>query len=235
MTRAQPIVAIDGPAGAGKSTVARMLAQRLGFVLLDTGALYRTIALAARRADVSWEDHEAVTRLACDIAENDLLALEPDADPQGRGLRVLLRGEDVSQAIRAPEISMGASAVSAIGGVRAALLDMQRAVGRDGGVVAEGRDIGTVVFPDAEVKLFLTASVEVRGRRRFDELVAKGVEAKLEDVLDEVRQRDKQDSEREVAPLRQADDAVLVDSSGIDVEQVLDRMEAVVDERRAGA
>jgi cytidylate kinase len=228
MTDKPRIVAIDGPAGAGKSTVARRLADRLGFVLLDTGALYRAIALAARHADIPWEDDARVSSLAHEIAAAGALTLEPapDAPAEHKGIRVLLHGQDVSGAIRSPKMSMGASRVSAIAGVRAALLELQRRLGREGaGVVAEGRDIGTVVFPDAPAKFFLTASLEVRAKRRQAELQAKGQAPDLATTMAEVAQRDEQDSQRPIAPLKQADDATLVDSTGRSIEDVVSEME----------
>lgn len=224
------IIAIDGPAGAGKSTVARTLASRLGFVLLDTGALYRAIALAAQRAGVAFDAERQVADIAHRIAERGELTLEA-SDTAHKGVRVLLDGEDVSTLIREPPISMGASRVSAIPGVRDALLELQRSLARRPGAtgtVAEGRDIGTVVFPDATVKFFLTASLEIRARRRQDELDAKGVTQAFGTTKEEVARRDKQDSERKVAPLRQADDAHLVDSSDRPVEDVVAEMLEVV-------
>jgi CMP/dCMP kinase len=226
--RPAPIVAIDGPAGAGKSTVARLLADALGFVLVDTGALYRAVALAAKRGGVSWDDGHALGELARGIVARRGLSFE--ARP-GQGVRVRLDGDDVTDAIRTPDVGMGASTVSAHGPVRDALLDLQRQAGRAGGVVLEGRDIGTVVFPDAEVKFFLTARPEVRARRRFDELVAKGSPVTYEETLADVRKRDEQDTTRAVAPLRQAADATLVDSSDITVAETVSTMAARVRER----
>ena len=226
--RPAPIVAIDGPAGAGKSTVARLLADALGFVLVDTGALYRAVALAAKRGGVSWDDGPALGELARGIVARRGLSFE--ARP-GQGVRVRLDGDDVTDAIRTPDVGMGASTVSAHGPVRAALLDLQRQAGRAGGVVLEGRDIGTVVFPDAEVKFFLTARPEVRARRRFDELVAKGSAVTYEETLADVRKRDEQDTTRAVAPLRQAADATLVDNSDITVAETVSTMAARVRER----
>lgn len=220
MKRERPIVAIDGPAGAGKSTVARRVAEALGFVLVDTGAMYRAVALAARRADVPWTDGPALGALAVRIVSEEALKFE--RDPTG-ALLVRLRGEDVSSAIRQPEIGMGASTVSAHKEVRAALLELQRQAGRDGGVVLEGRDIGTVVFPDAEAKVFLTARPEIRAQRRFDELRAKdpGCQVTFAQTLADVRQRDEQDENRPVAPLRQAEGALLVDASDRTVDEVV--------------
>lgn len=232
MSTIPTIVAIDGPAGAGKSTVARTLAARLGFVLLDTGALYRAIALAARNDGVAWTDRDGVAAVARGIAERGALTLETG---EAGSVRVMLGGNDVSRAIRKPEISMGASAVSAIGGVRDALLDLQRSLATReeiAGTVAEGRDMGTVVFADAAVKFFLTASLDVRAGRRQAELAAAGSEVDLEQTKAEVAQRDKQDRERAVAPLKQADDALLVDSTGRGVEDVVDEMERAVRDAR---
>ncbi len=227
------IIAIDGPAGAGKSTAARRLAERLGYVLLDTGALYRAVALAARREGIDWSDDPGCSRVAKRLADSEALQLEPNPQgpPETKGTKVLLKDEDVSLAIRSPEVGMGASRVSAFPGVRDALLDLQRQLGRAGvGVVAEGRDIGTVVFPDAPVKFFLTASLEVRAARRQAELAAKGQVMDLEAVKREVAQRDEQDSTREVAPLEQADDAILIDSTGRDIEDVVSQMQRVVED-----
>jgi cytidylate kinase len=228
--RRAPIVAIDGPAGAGKSTVARRAADALGFVLVDTGAMYRVVALAAERDGVAWSDGPALGRLAASLVESAAIGFERDAV---RGVRVRLRGEDVSEAIRTPSIGMGASTVSAHPEVRAALLDLQRQAGAGGGVVLEGRDIGTVVFPDAEAKFFLTASPEVRARRRYDELVAKGKAGgvTLEGTLEDVRRRDAQDTGRAVAPLKQADGAVLIDSSGMSIDAAVETIVGHVRQR----
>jgi CMP/dCMP kinase len=219
--RVRPIVAIDGPAGAGKSTVARLLADRLGFTLVDTGALYRAVALAAQRGGVAWDDEANVVAVARRLSASRSLALVPDKE---KGVRVMLDGADVSDAIRTADMGMGASRVSAIGGVRAALLELQRQAGEKGGVVLEGRDIGTVVFPDAEVKFFLTASPEVRARRRYDELVERGQRVEFAATLAEVKARDENDTNRPIAPLRRADDAVLVDSSDRPVDDIVAEM-----------
>jgi len=209
-----PIVAIDGPAGAGKSTVARQLARRLGFTIIDTGAIYRSVALAAQRAGISWEDDTGLARL-----------LDAGLGVTFQGESVLLRGEDVTEAIRTPEISRGASVVSARPVVRQKLLQLQRDLGRAAprGAVLEGRDIGTVVFPDADVKFFLTASDEARAQRRHAELNEKGLSVPLPEVLADQRRRDKDDTERAIAPLRAAVDAVVVDTTGFDLEQVVER------------
>ncbi len=221
MARTRPVVAIDGPAGAGKSTVARRLAARLDFTLVDTGALYRSVALASARAGVAWDDSEGVTAVAQRIVASRSLELLPD---RTKGVRVRLDGEDVSDAIRAGDMGMGASRVSAVAGVRDALFELQRIAGEQGGVVLEGRDIGTVVFPDAEVKFFLTASPEVRARRRHDELVQRGEQVDYADTLKEVRARDEQDTMRPIAPLRQAEDATLIDSSTRAIDDIVEEM-----------
>lgn len=215
------IVAIDGPAGAGKSTVARRLADALGYILVDTGAMYRSVALAAQRSGIAWNDEAGLGALARGLVSRHALTFE--RDPQ-LGVRVKLSGEDVSDAIRTPEIAQGASTVSSHPEVRAALLDLQRQAGEGGGVVLEGRDIGTVVFPQAEAKFFLTASAEIRAKRRHAELVAKGQNVTYEDTLADVKWRDAQDSGRAVAPLKQADDAVLVDSTGLSIDETVASM-----------
>ena len=218
------IVAIDGPAGAGKSTVARQLARRLGFAMIDTGAIYRSVALAARRAGIEWDDDEGLRKLLDDGLGLALLS-EPDSLEQ----RVLLHGQDVTQAIRTPEITRGASVVSARPVVREKLLGLQRSLGLEAprGAVLEGRDIGTVVFPDAPVKFFLTASDEARAQRRHAELAEKGLHVPLQEVLADQRRRDKDDRERVIAPLRAASDAITIDTTGLDLNEVVDRSHAL--------
>ncbi|HEY2748606.1 MAG TPA: (d)CMP kinase [Polyangia bacterium] len=214
---AQPfVIAIDGPAGAGKSTAARALARRLGFFLLDTGAIYRTVALAASRAGVAFSDAEPLGHIA------EALAIRFD-----EAGRVFLGDEEISTLIRTPEMSQGASTVSAHPIVRQALLGLQRKLAARGRCVVEGRDIGTVVLPWAPLKIFLTASPDVRARRRYDELVAKGQTVDLAATLQEILIRDERDSNRAAAPLKQADDAVLLDTSALDEAAVVDRMEAL--------
>jgi cytidylate kinase len=227
------IVAIDGPAGAGKSTASRRLAARLRFALVDTGAIYRTVALAASRAGIAYDDARRLEGLLPGLRIRFEPA--PSSNPAG-GPRVLLGEEDVSLAIRTPPMSLGASAVSAQPVVRAGLLDLQRRLATapgNRGAVLEGRDIGTVVFPDADAKFFLTASPEVRARRRFAELKEKGDPSTFEQVLAEQRKRDRDDSERAVAPLRPAPDAVVVDTSGIAIDEVVGRLAREVESRLA--
>jgi len=226
--RSKPVVAIDGPAGAGKSSAARALAVRLGFVLVDTGALYRGVALAAQESGVPWDDAAGLGALAAG------LSLRFDADSEGVP-RLLIDGRDASERIRTPEISEGASQISGFPEVRAALLEQQRQLGRNGGVVLEGRDIGTVVFPDAEVKIFLTASDETRAQRRHAELLARGEAQGLEQVLEDIRLRDQRDTERTVAPLKPAVDAIHFDTSGLNLEEVVDRLARLVAERAPAA
>ena len=218
------IVAIDGPSGAGKSTITKALADRLGYVHIDTGAMFRAVALAAQRAGIDGSDDEGLARI-CGAMEISFVR------NNGCCCRVMANGEDVTDAIRTPEISLLTSAISARKVVRDFLLEVQRRMGRAGGVILEGRDIGTVVFPDADVKFFLSASVEERGRRRWLELAAKGEEVSLEETIAAVARRDEQDSGREHAPLRRAGDAVDIDSTGLAVDEVLDRMESLVREK----
>lgn len=216
-------VAIDGPAGAGKSTIARAAASSLGFIYVDTGALYRSIGLNALRKGVDLADTKAI--------ENSLegMKVELSFDEQGAQI-VLLNGEDVSSLIRTPEVSMSASKVSAVPAVRAFLLDLQRNMAKTQSVIMDGRDIGTVVLPDAEVKIFLTASPEIRAKRRFDELIQKGQDVKYEDVLADVIERDYNDSHREIAPLKPAEDSVLADTSGLTLEESIELIINIIKE-----
>lgn len=210
------IVTIDGPAGAGKSTVARQLAARLGYLYLDTGALYRAVAWKVRSEGVSPEDGEAVAKL--------LPALQVSLDQRGDGVRVAVNGRDVTGDLRTPEISAMASLVSAIPAVREWLLPVQRRMGEAGGVVAEGRDLGTRVFPSAEAKFFLDADVNTRAARRQQDLSGAGRPAPLARTKREIETRDQRDRSRAIAPLVPAADAEVIDSSSLTVEQVLDRM-----------
>ena len=234
MTPSRPfIVAIDGPAGAGKSTAARRVAARLGFALVDTGAIYRSVALAASRAGIAFDDDG---RLAALLPALRIRFEAPPAAQPGAGQKVLVDEEDVSAEIRTPAMSLGASAVSARAVVREGLLELQRRLATapaNAGAVLEGRDIGTVVFPDADVKFFLSASPEVRARRRHAELAAKGDAATLAQVLVEQQKRDRDDSQRDVAPLRPAPDAVLLDTSSLSLDEVVEAIASIVEARRA--
>ena len=215
-------VAIDGPAGAGKSTLSRRAAKELGFIYVDTGALYRTVGLKFVRCG-------ADTGLECDI-EKILADTQVDIRFVDGEQRVFLDGEDVSDKIRTPRISMMASAVSAKPAVRAFLLEMQRKLARENNVLMDGRDIGTVVLPDATVKIFLTASAEARARRRYDELCQKGESVTYQEVYEDMVQRDYNDMNREIAPLKQADDAVLADTSECNLEESLALLLKIVKE-----
>lgn len=214
MTAAQ--IAIDGPAGAGKSTVAKVVADRLGYLYIDTGAMYRAVALLALEHGVAFNDAEGLTAL---IRGNEI-ALEPAAS----GCRVLINGKDVSRDIRLPEVGNAASPVSAVAEVRSMLVAMQQELAARRPVVMDGRDIGTVVLPDAACKIFLTASTRVRARRRAKELLEKGLEVDIDQVEREIMERDERDSTRAASPLRQAEDAVLIDSSDMGVEEVVCRI-----------
>ena len=216
-------VAIDGPSGAGKSSLARRCAAELGLLYVDTGAIYRTVGLAALRRGVDPKKEEAVAAI--------LPELEIGMGYEDGEQRMYLNGEDVSREIRMPEISMYASDVSAHAAVRSFLLEMQRKLARENCVIMDGRDIGTVVLPEAKLKIYLTASPEARAERRMKELQAKGVEQPYEEVLRDIIQRDEQDMNREVAPLRQAEDAVLVDTTEIDFDQSFQLLCGIIRER----
>ena len=216
-------IAIDGPSGAGKSSLARRCAAELGFLYVDTGAIYRTVGLAALRRGVDRKDEAQVAAI---LPELDIALRYEDGEQ-----RMFLNGEDVSREIRLPEISICASDVSALAAVRAFLLEMQRKLARENNVIMDGRDIGTVVLPDAPLKIYLTASAEARAERRMKELLAKGVEADFDEVLRDIRYRDEQDMNREVAPLRRAEDAVLVDTTEIDFEESFRLLCRIIRER----
>jgi CMP/dCMP kinase len=210
------IIAIDGPSAAGKSTLAKRLAKDLGFMYLDTGAMYRALALKVLREGIDISNHERLAEL---IGRTEIDLLE-----KGGSLQVLLDGEDVSGVIRTPEVSQMASRASALKPVRQWMLILQRALGQRGNVVAEGRDIGTVVFPNAEMKIYLDASVQERARRRVAELRNAGRQVSLNETLREMTERDKRDSERDLAPLRKAADAIAIDSSSLDAEALAQKV-----------
>ena len=207
------IIAIDGPGGAGKGTIAKAIANELNIVYIDTGAMYRSVGLYAKRNNIGTRDRAGLKAVL------DLINI--DVKVSNEGQRILLNGEDVSEAIRTPEISMAASDVSSIPEVRERLVDMQREMGNRQSVVMEGRDIGTVVFPNADKKIYLTATAEMRARRRYNELIAKGQEVEYETVLEELIIRDRNDSTRETSPLRQAEDAVVLDTTDMTLPEAI--------------
>ena len=217
-------IAIDGPAGAGKSTIAKRLAKELGYYYVDTGAIYRTVAYFMDLLGVSPKDADGVERYI------DELTIQIEYDEEGKQ-HMLMNGIDVTGEIRTQDISQKASLVSAHAVVREVLLDMQRDVAKAHNVIMDGRDIGTVVLPKADVKIFLTASAEVRAKRRYDELIAKGQTANLEQVLKEIVQRDYQDTHREIAPLKMARDSIKLDTSELDIEGVLEAMKNIIKEK----
>ena len=219
-------IAIDGPAGAGKSTIAKALAKELGYHYVDTGAIYRTVAYFLDLLGISPKDVDGVERYI------DELTISIEYDEEGKQ-HMLMNGMDVSDEIRTPDISQKASLVSAHAVVREVLLDMQRDVAKKHNVIMDGRDIGTVVLPKANVKIFLTASAEVRAKRRTDELLAKGQKANYEQTLKEIKQRDHQDMTRPIAPLKQARDAVLLDTSELTISEVVDAMKKIIGEKIA--
>ena len=219
-------IAIDGPAGAGKSTIARRLAKELGFYYVDTGAIYRTVAYFMDLLGISPKDVDGVERYI------DELTISIEYDEEG-AQHMIMNGMDVTDDIRTQDISQKASLVSAHSVVRGVLLDMQRDVAKKHNVIMDGRDIGTVVLPKANVKIFLTADPEVRAKRRYDELVAKGQKANLPQILKEIQQRDHQDMNRPIAPLKQAKDAVKVDTSNLDIDGVVEAIKTIVKEKIA--
>jgi cytidylate kinase len=216
-------IAIDGPSGSGKSTVSKALAKRLGYLYIDTGAMYRAVALKVKGEAVGLEDELKLFQLAS--------SLQLTFVAKGRETQVLCDGEDVTEVIRSPEISRLASDISKKKVVREALVQRQREMGKGGGVVLEGRDIGTVVFPDAEIKFYLDAKAEERGRRRFRELIEKGIQVNFGETLEEVQKRDHNDINRDLSPLKKAEDAVFIDSTDLTVEEIVEEMVRVVQEK----
>lgn len=216
------VVAIDGPAGAGKSTIAKLAAEKLGYAYIDTGAMYRSVA---------WKFLQTGQPFDEDFISGLSKTMLIDFKPEAKINRVFVDGTEVTDAIRTPEVTAIVSRVAAIGAVREAMVDQQRRMGEAGGVLMDGRDIGTVVFPNAQLKIFLTASVEERARRRYAEMVAKGQQVDLQQLQADIAERDKQDSERAISPLRQAEDALLLDTSDMGISEVTDRILQLVQER----
>ena len=217
-------IAIDGPAGAGKSTIARKAAARLGFIYVDTGAMYRSVALFMLDNGIDPEDQEKVE---ANVKNADIKISYIDNEQV-----ILLNGKNVNKRIRTPEVSQAASSTSRYAKVREHLLSLQRDIAETNSVIMDGRDIGTVILPDAELKIFLTASPEVRGERRYRELIEKGGKADLSEIIEDIRKRDRQDSERENAPLKKADDAVLIDSSNMTIDEVVSRITDLASKKR---
>ncbi len=213
----RPIVAIDGPAGAGKSTVTKRVARTLGYTQVDTGALYRSVAWLCQQRGIDFDRQDAVGVVAQELARPGMVKMWADEDVT----RVSVGGEDVTEQVRSRDTALGASIVSQNPQVRSALLSIQRGLGEGGGVVLEGRDIGSVVFPQAEAKFYLTASAEVRARRRLSEIEGQGGNARLEEIIAEVEERDCRDTQRPISPLTRAEDAIEVDSSNMDIDAVV--------------
>ena len=205
------VVAIDGPAGAGKSTIAKLAAEKLGYAYIDTGAMYRSVAWKFLQTGEAFDE-----AFISNLSQEMVIEFKPEANVN----RVFVDGTEVTAAIRSAEVTANVSRVAAIGAVREAMVDQQRRMGEAGGVLMDGRDIGTVVFPNAEVKIFLTATVEERAMRRYKELVAKGEQVDLEQLQKDIAERDKQDMEREISPLRQAEDAIYLDTSDMNIDEV---------------
>ncbi|WP_293831937.1 (d)CMP kinase [uncultured Phascolarctobacterium sp.] len=216
------VVAIDGPAGAGKSTIAKLAAEKLGYAYIDTGAMYRSVAWKFLQTGREFDE-----AYISELANTMIIEFKPEAKVN----RVFVDGTEVTEAIRTPEVTAIVSRVAAIGAVREAMVEQQRRMGEIGGVLMDGRDIGTVVFPHAQLKIFLTASVEERARRRYKEMIEKGQQVELAQLQEDIAARDKQDSERAISPLRQAEDALLLDTSDMSIAQVTDKILQLVQER----
>lgn len=218
-----PVITVDGPSGSGKGTICRLLADHLGWTLLDSGALYRLTALAANHHGVNLDNEEALVLLAAHL---DVQFLTREGEDE---IQIILEGEEVTQSIRTEQVGNNASVVASIGAVRQALLDRQRAFAEEPGLVADGRDMGTVVFPNAQLKIYLDASVEERATRRYNQLINKGLDASLEMILEDLKARDARDMNRTVAPLKPAEDAIVLDSTSMTIDEVL---EAVLEAAR---
>ena len=215
------VVAIDGPAGAGKSTIAKLVAEKLGYAYIDTGAMYRSVALKFLQTGKDFDED-----FISELARTMVIEFKPEASVN----RVFVDGQEVTDAIRSAEVTANVSRVAAIGAVREAMVAQQRRMGESGGVLMDGRDIGTVVFPNAQLKIFLTATVEERAMRRYKELIAKGQQVDLAQLKEDIASRDKQDSERAISPLRQAEDAFLLDTSYMNIDQVTAKILQLVED-----
>ncbi len=226
-----PVITVDGPSGSGKGVICQHLSKHLGFQILDSGALYRVVGLAARRAGVDLEG-ELDEALLTDIASDLSLAFEPTNDPE-EPVRILLSGEDITGEIRTDQAGVDASTVAPLPGVRDALFELQRSFRRPPGLIADGRDMGTVVFPDAAVKIFLTASAEARAERRYNQLKHKDISVSLHDLFLSIKARDERDSSRKVSPLVPAEDAFVIDSTDLPIEKVVEDVVAIVSEKLA--
>ena len=222
MNAQKPVIAIDGPAGAGKSTIAKLVAGKLGYIYIDTGAMYRSVAWKFLQSGEAFSPE-----LAEKLARNMVITFKPEASVN----RVFVDGTEVTDAIRSPEVTAIVSKVSAVGGVREEMVNQQRRMGEAGGVVMDGRDIGTVVFPHAQVKIFLTASVKERAMRRYKEMLAKGEQVDLAELEQQIAERDRQDSEREISPLKKADDAEFLDTSDMTIDKVAEHILQKVQEK----
>lgn len=217
-------VAIDGPASAGKSTVAKLVAKKFGFIYCDTGAMYRSITFGALLSGIDLHDDAALT----DLAERSKISFQPGADEQ----LVFLDGKNITRAIREPEVTNNVSAVSAVAGVRTAMVNFQQEIAEQGGIVMDGRDIGTTVLPNAEVKIFLVASAKERAERRYKENIQKGIDTPLDQLQAEIELRDQKDSTRKISPLTQANDAVLLDTTSLTIDQVVDQISKIITKKQ---
>ncbi|BBN81710.1 cytidylate kinase [Pseudoalteromonas sp. A25] len=224
MPATMPVITVDGPSGSGKGTVCRLLAEKLNWDVLDSGAIYRVLSLAALHHQIALDNEEALVPLAANLDVQFLI------DPSTKNSKVILEGEDVSGTIRDEKVGSAASKVAALPRVREALLRRQRAFRSEEGLIADGRDMGTVVFPDAEIKLYLTASAEERANRRYLELNAKGLDVTLSGLLEDIKARDDRDMNREVAPLVPADDAIVIDTTELDAQQVFTKVMSLLDD-----
>lgn len=224
ITSSSPVIAIDGPCGSGKGVISQLLAQEKGWHLLESGSIYRVLALSAKQKGIDPEDEDRLKQLADNLKAQFIITSQNNID-------ILLENQRVNDILHTPEIGSLASKISVLPGVRKALLNRQRAFREDPGLVAEGRDMGTVVFPEAEVKIFLTASLEARAERRYQQLLEKGFRVKLSDVIQEILERDARDQQRATSPLKMAEDAVMVDATHLTIDEVMHRVRKIVENK----